>query len=344
MQNSVNKHLIEFGWDEPDTAFMKSHIAEMEKTPFDGTVFHLLYTKPDGTRGRFMNECWSKRAFTETELQHATDELKATKFTRFQHNFLRFNVCPGDVDWFDDAGFAAVANNARLAAQIAREGNARGVLFDIEQYNTHLWDFTKRTQHDKDWTAYAKQVRLRGREIMTALRSGFGDEVIVFLTFGYSLPYSETASDASKLPTVSYGLLAPFLNGMSDAAGDGARIIDGFEISYGYKTREQFAQGREIMQTGVLPLVADATRYHEVFEKSFGLWLDFDWRKHGWNTTDVSKNYFTPESFAEPLKHALEQSDEYVWIYTEKPKWWSESGGPVDLPEAYEHEIRRARE
>src|SRR4051794_15869356 len=46
--------LIEFGWDEPDTAFMLAHIAEMEKTPFDGTVYHVDYTKPDKTRGRFM--------------------------------------------------------------------------------------------------------------------------------------------------------------------------------------------------------------------------------------------------------------------------------------------------
>src|SRR5438128_2737684 len=122
MQSSPSKKLIEFGWDEPDTAFMKAHIAEMERTPFDGTVFHILYSKPDGARGSFMNECWSKRAFTEVELQQAIDELKSTKFTHFTHNFLRFNVCPGDVDWFDDAGFASVVNNARLAAHIARQG------------------------------------------------------------------------------------------------------------------------------------------------------------------------------------------------------------------------------
>ena len=27
------KHLIEFGWDEPDTAFLRRHVAEMETTP-----------------------------------------------------------------------------------------------------------------------------------------------------------------------------------------------------------------------------------------------------------------------------------------------------------------------
>ena len=43
--------MIEFGWDEPDTAFMLKHVAEMEQTPFDGTVFHITYEKPDGSRG-----------------------------------------------------------------------------------------------------------------------------------------------------------------------------------------------------------------------------------------------------------------------------------------------------
>src|SRR5438093_1619249 len=42
-----DKKLIEFGWDEPDTAFMRAHVREMEKSPFDGCVFHIMYAKPD---------------------------------------------------------------------------------------------------------------------------------------------------------------------------------------------------------------------------------------------------------------------------------------------------------
>src|SRR5256885_16244969 len=91
-----SKKLIEFGWDEPDTAFMKAHVAEMERTPFHGTVFHVDYTKPAGTRARFMNEGWSARTFTEANLRPAIDELTSTHFTRFTDNFLRFNVVPGD--------------------------------------------------------------------------------------------------------------------------------------------------------------------------------------------------------------------------------------------------------
>ncbi len=33
---AAGKKLIEFGWDEPDTAFMREQDAEMERSPFDG--------------------------------------------------------------------------------------------------------------------------------------------------------------------------------------------------------------------------------------------------------------------------------------------------------------------
>jgi hypothetical protein len=42
------------------------------------------------------------------------------------------------------------------------------------------------------------------------------------------------------------------------------------------------------------------------------------------------------------LRAAIEQTDEYVWIYTEKPRWWSEKG-PLDLPAAYIETLRRVR-
>ena len=149
------KKLIEFGWDEPDTAYLRAHIAEMEKTPFDGTVFHLP--------GDFLWQSWGKRSFTRAELQKAIDDLKATPLKRFTHNFLRFNVTPGDVDWFDD--FSAVLNNAKLAAAIAKQGRCAGVLFDIEQYNTHLFEYAKaRDARSKSFDDYAKRARLRGRE------------------------------------------------------------------------------------------------------------------------------------------------------------------------------------
>src|SRR5437899_4079998 len=112
--SAPTKKLIEFGWDEPDTAFMRQHIAEMEKTPFDGCVFHVNYVnlKPKTGGGSLTWDSWDTRSFAAEEVQAALDDLKATKFTRFTDNFLRFNTSPGKIDWFDD--FSAVVNNAKL--------------------------------------------------------------------------------------------------------------------------------------------------------------------------------------------------------------------------------------
>ena len=66
--DSHAKKLIEFGWDEPDTGFMRAHISEMQRTPFDGCVFHADYAKTNGARGSFTWEAWGQQAFTPAEL------------------------------------------------------------------------------------------------------------------------------------------------------------------------------------------------------------------------------------------------------------------------------------
>ena len=131
---------------------------------------------------------------------------------------------------------------------------------------------------------------------MTAFQQGFPD-LVVFLTFGHSLPYSETGGDKSKLPTASYGLLAPFLDGMYDAATGNSRIVDGFEISYGYREMQQFDAVPVTLKQTILPLVGNRQKYLKHMSGSFGLWMDYDWRNKGWDPHNPAKNYFTPEQF-----------------------------------------------
>lgn len=335
------KKLIEFGWDEPDTAFLRAHVAEMEQTPFDGCVFHVNYLKPDGSQGNFTWECWGRRAFAEAELQAAREDLKATRSRRFTDNFLRFNTTPADLDWFDD--YSAVVHNARLAARLAREGRCRGVLFDIEQYQAPLFDYRKqRDATTRSWELYAAQARARGREVMAAFQQGYPN-LTVFLTFGYCLPWNQTRGGTRSLADCSYGLLAPFLDGMLEAARGGARLVDGHELSYGYKDPARFATAYQTMQTGVLPIVRDPARYRRFFSFGFGVWMDKDWRTTGWHEDDFSKNFFSPEALEASVRGALEVADEYVWVYSETPRWWSAEGRPLKLPPAYAQALRRAR-
>ena len=335
----VSKKLIEFGWDEPDTAFMRKHAAQMDATPFDGCVYHLRYLQPDGKDADFLCACWGKRAFTTGQVQHAIDDLKATYFKRLRHNFLRFNVTPGNLDWFDD--YSAVINNARLAARVAREGGV-GILFDTEQYNAQLFDYRKQPgAATNTWEQYMAQARKRGREVMQAFQEGFPG-LKVLMTFGYGAPWQE--SDAAKRPLreCTYGLLAPFLDGMIEAAQGRSQLIDGWESAYSYFEEKKFRKARKMIHEDILAMVADREKYQKVFSASFGLWMDYRWKEEGWSVEHPERNPSPPDKFGEVVLTALKYADEYVWIYSETPRWWSDNGGPVKLPPAYDSAIRRA--
>ncbi len=336
------KKLIEFGWDEPDPAFMRQHIAEMERNPFDGVVFHLDYTESNGRGGNFAWQVWGRRAFTPRELERGLDDLKATGFTRFRYNFLRFNVTPGDLDWFDD--FSAVLNNARLASKIAKAGQAKGLLLDVEQYQEPLFDYRRQSKaSSKTWQEYADQARNRGRALMAAFQDGFPG-LTVFLTFGYSLPWQQSGGGATDLSACPYGLLAPFLDGLVAAARGKARLVDGYEFAYGFKDTGSFPAAYRTMKNDLLSLVQDRKKYLRVVSFSFGIWLDAEWRQQGWNTAEVTKNFHGPEQFETLVREAVEVADEYVWIYSETPRWWAQPDGKsVNLPAAYKEALSRSR-
>src|SRR3989337_909375 len=44
-EGAKGKKLIECGWDEPDTKFIRQNIQKMEQFPFDGFVFHVVSSK-----------------------------------------------------------------------------------------------------------------------------------------------------------------------------------------------------------------------------------------------------------------------------------------------------------
>ena len=71
--------------------------------------------------------------------------------------------------------------------------------------------------------------------------------------------------------------------------------------------------------------------------------MDYDWRGKGWDITDFSKNFYTPAEFEATVHTALKTADEYVWVYTEEPKWWTASGNSDKLPKEYADAVMRAK-
>jgi hypothetical protein len=313
----------------------------MEKTPFDGCVFHVTLTGTNGEAIKFTSNAWGRRAFSLAEFASVIDTLQATRFVKFTDNFLRVNVTPGDVDWFDD--FSPIIANATIAATIANRGRCKGILFDVEPYAFPLFDFHKLSNPAKrTWNDYCDQARLRGAEYMNALQKGFPG-LTVFLTFGYSIAWAQMENGKKQLQDCSYALLPSFLDGMVSAARGKARLVDGCELSYSFKERKLFRRDYRTMREGLLPIVRDRDKYQKTISIGFGLWMDFNSHKKPWSTNDFSKNYFSPAEFLSSANFALESCDEYVWIYTQTPKWWTEKGTAAYLPLAYDDALRAAR-
>ena len=177
---------------------------------------------------------------------------------------------------------------------------------------------------------------------MRALQEGYPG-LTVFLSFGHSLPWVLSERGRKPLAETPYGLLAPFLDGMLEAARDRTRLVDGYELSYGFLEPGHFGEARQLIERDVQPIVGVPEAYRTRLGFGFGLWLDYDWRHRGWSAGEPSRNYFTPDRFETALVAALRATDEYVWVYSETPRWWGSTKPEARVPEAYVSAIRRAR-
>jgi arylsulfatase A-like enzyme len=327
----TSKKLIEFGADEPNTEFMRANVDRMERLPFDGFVFH-----PSGVN--FTWEMWGRRRFTWAELQKSLEDLRATKFHRLTDRFLRVNVTPGDVDWYDDDAWNIVLDNFALAAQIAKAGGAKGFLFDSEQYQGSPFCYREQKHKAKrTFAEYEAKVRARGEQWMRTVNGRFAD-IKILLTFGYEI--TRPRKDQKDRSEVDYGLLADFLDGALSVSAKETVFVDAWELSYGFKTQKQFQQAYDATKVkGPEKWTSEPEKFRQQVRVGFGLWLDNDWDIHGWNEKDFSKNYFTPSAFEQSVREALTVSDEYVWIYSGTPRWWTNE----KLPPAYVDSLKAAR-
>jgi len=336
-QESVRgKKLIEFGWDEPDTAFMRKHAAKWTLRVRWLRVPHPL-PETRRQRRRLPLGLLGQAGVHDQQVQHAIDDLKATRFKRLRHNFLRFNVTPGDLDWFDD--YSAVVNNARLAARVAREGVSASC--STRAVQRQLFDYRKQPgASTKTWEQYAAQARQRAARSCRPSRKGSRTEGADDLWLRQQAVAGDQCGKR-PLSECTYGLLAPFLDGMIEAAQGGSQLIDGCESAYSYFEEKKFRTARRMIQKDVLSW----WRPREVPEGLLGFVRAVDGLSvegAGLERRASGAQPIAPDKFEEYVRTALEYADEYVWIYSETPRWWSDSGGPTNLPPAYDAAIRRA--
>jgi hypothetical protein len=329
-----DKKLIQWGAGSPNTRQFREQIAQMEKTPFDGTVISAIGRDgahaPDLAWTAFGRPAMKREAFKE-----AVQDLKETKRTRFTDCFLRFNVTPGDVDFMDDAGWAAIVSNARLAAWVAHEGRLKGWMFDTEPYENHPFSYRHQDQSKtRSFEEYKAAARRRGSELIRAANSEFPDITILF-TFTSTL----AVAHRDKLPDSNYGLLPSFIDGIFEAATPQTVLVDANEFAYPSKTRKQLEFLFVHTHVGGRSMSAIPEIYDKRVSVGLEIWMDHDWRNLGWDPVHTERNHFQPQELRHILTEALDVSNRYVWLYSEKVNWFTGEG----LSDAYAQAVKDAR-
>jgi len=318
----IQKKLIELGWDKPDAASLRKNLKQMEQSPFNGVIVNVKGTNEKGENisfyHSFNNAVWKKEYF-----QNSIDDLKAVQSDKLTDNFLQFTANPGNIDWFDDAGWKQIVDHWRIAAEVAKEGGLKGIAFDPEPYvkQYRQFDYSAQPQRDKhSFAEYQTKARQRGREVVEAI-AAVDPHLVILTTRMLSDVMTAAFSPTPQAALSSTGFLnlcPAFINGWLDAAPSTMIFVEGTEDP-GYRANSQFdflKAGNEMRQNA-LSLIAPENRqkYKAQVQVSFGIYLDA-------YVNDPSKFYYinpqgeTPtERLHQNVSYAADVADEYVWIY-----------------------------
>ena len=331
--NTGNRRFIATGPDAPTPASFRTHLAEFEKSPFDGAVIRPLRRLPDGTT-QPADLVFSRDPWQPAEIESMVADLKETRPTRARDNFLAVQARPGDVDWFDDAGWRETVDHWRLLARSAKLGGLRGLAFDPSPPGApgtlfHYPSQSRRTE--KDFAAYAKMARDRGRDIMLAVGTEFPEAVILAAgLYSEFLPLlGAEGSPAALLPTHPLGLLPAFLDGWWDAAPPKIQVIDSTPLADRRPAGEaDFNRAFTRLRTQAARLAAPdhRTKLRAQFLIGHSLFLD------AYLTPPKAGNPSSPPPDSRLADHAaaaVRASDGWIRVHGESGRWW-----PADPPDA----------
>jgi hypothetical protein len=331
---SPRKKLIHIGWDQPPTEYVRDHWRQIEATtPFDGITLVAKFTHENKTHdenGVLVPQKWPREA-----LNPALADLRAARFTRLTHNFVRVNSTPGALDWFKDTDWDAAAHNIGNVAWFARQAGLKGICFDPESYGDKQYRWKPDSGHTFKETY--RKARERGAQVMRAIAREYPD-ITVWGLWLFSLNAASVGDTGGTdaLRTDNYGLWPAFVNGWLDALPPGARLVDGVEHAYYFRDLARFADVYGDLRGVNGPLLSallapeNRVKYQTQVSVSFGVYLD------AYLDPESSRFYLGPLTpkgtrlgrLRDTLVRALAVADDYVWLYNEQVKWW-----PLDTPE-----------
>ncbi|MCX7993603.1 MAG: hypothetical protein N2651_08015 [Fimbriimonadales bacterium] len=333
-QGNNHAPVIITGWDSPDTRMFRRDYARFNSLPFNGTA---IKVRVDADilfpfQGAFSARPWNIDWFREPirELQAVARD----RSRQLQYNLLLVNANPGDVDWFDDGAWREVEKHLEIAADVARQGELKGIIFDPEPYNPPHAQFeygNHPSSATRTYTETQRKARERGRQVWRAFFRRFPEATVLFY---FALSGVERVRVGSRaVRTVQghwYDLLPSFLDGCLDVAPAEALLIDGNEDAYRYNSRAEYTNAANRIRTENLFLISPENRkkYQERFRVGQAFYLDAYINPPGDDYYIDGLGRHRAERLEENLRDALETADGAIWIYGESHRWWRE-GGPA---------------
>ena len=315
------KKVIGCGWGFNNATVddFLAHAEEFGKTGLDGV---LVWLRGRDKTGRFVgmraiyDQDWTDEAFAPM----VPKLRKMTGYNAFKENFLITMRSPRvRKAWTDDAAWARLAENMRVAACIARDGGCVGVHMDLEDYSKVRQFF--RVPGELPYDELCRLVRRRGAEVFKGVFAEYPKVKVLsfwFLSWMYS---SKRVQDPCIVARERQDLWPAFVNGILDVLPSTATLIDGNEHAYRFSSaKNDFAVSAHRTSRKLIDLVEPENRakYATLMQISFGLYLDM------YTNTEGAKWYFPPtggsrlRTFSENLEQAMDVADEYVWVYGEK--------------------------
>ena len=267
-------------------------IQKLEQMPFQGVVLR--------PRGGLQ---LGPGTFTADLAKQNTDFLKATEFRRFRHNLLYacltgFKGKTQAVGFFEDWS-GVVAGYHGLGRMCRQIDSVDGIWLDVENYGGEGSPHLNSADYRRNGRSFAeceRQVKLRARQIMTALLSECPD-IKVMTAFGLG---AGTLSSVDLLPAFVDGLLEA---ATSDKTYAQARVIDGYEEGY-YITAPQDYQWAYDRIRSPRGIAYRRTRLPQA------------WAQHGAASFGTYPDMHSLAAFKTQLVSALGRTDEYVWLFT----------------------------
>ena len=314
------KKLISVGWDMPNAERLRANYELMDKLPFRGSS--LRFTGRGNTP--FLDFAHGRDLWRPEDIAQITEDLAAAQPQRLTDCFLDVKATPGDVDWFDDGGWAIIVDHWRTAARVARKGGIAGILFDPESYRNAQFGYKDQPQAaEHTFDEYSHMARQRGREVMAAVTEEH-PEITIFSLFMLSIFGQQVEQPSPALATSRYGLYPAFIDGWLDAIGDEVTLVDGCESAYRFNSNVEHLAAANLIRNTCQRLISPENRYRyrAQVQVSFGIYLDA-YANPPESTWYIDPGDQTPVQRLEAnLISALNAADEYVWLYGEKASWW----------------------